>query len=366
MIRVLQLPGSIEKRNGRMSVIMNVYREIYKKVQFDFVCTDYGFENYQKEIEKLGGKVYMLSDKNTTIHNIRKGVDKLLSTNNYSFLHYHAISKWGCALSLAHKYGVGTIVHSHATKMSDSYIKGIRNRLFSLNIIFNADKRIAVSPEAGQKLFLWQKFKYIPNMVNYRLFAFQQQNRELVRKKYNIDSNTVLIGNVGRISKQKNQKFAIIALARLINKTKSNHYKLMIIGDADKNGEVYLRKLKRLISKYNLKNNVILTGLVNDIEKYYSAFDIFWLPSLFEGQPTVGIEAQANGLNLLVSNTVSESMNATKNVSFLKIKRKYLDTWFSKTIEVSKKRDKYSIYKLQESEFNRNRILSEWLNLYFQ
>ena len=42
MIRVLQLPDSIEKRNGRMSVIMNVYRKIDRiKIQFDFACTDY-------------------------------------------------------------------------------------------------------------------------------------------------------------------------------------------------------------------------------------------------------------------------------------------------------------------------------------
>lgn len=47
MIKVLQLCDSIEKRNGRMSVIMNIYRNIDRgKIQFDFACTDYGFENF--------------------------------------------------------------------------------------------------------------------------------------------------------------------------------------------------------------------------------------------------------------------------------------------------------------------------------
>lgn len=47
MIKVLQLCDSIEKRNGRMSVIMNIYRNIDRgKIQFDFACTGYGFENF--------------------------------------------------------------------------------------------------------------------------------------------------------------------------------------------------------------------------------------------------------------------------------------------------------------------------------
>lgn len=59
MKKILQLPGSIERRNGRMSVIMNIYRKVDRsKIQFDFACTDYGFDNYLEEIQKLGGKVF--------------------------------------------------------------------------------------------------------------------------------------------------------------------------------------------------------------------------------------------------------------------------------------------------------------------
>lgn len=61
MIRVLQLTDTIEKRNGRMSVVMNIYRKIDRnKVQFDFLVTDYGYENYYDEITRLGGNVYFL------------------------------------------------------------------------------------------------------------------------------------------------------------------------------------------------------------------------------------------------------------------------------------------------------------------
>ena len=73
MIRVLQLPDSIERRNGRMSVIMNVYRKIDRsKIQFDFAATDFGCDNYKDEIERLGGRVYFLNKKENNIQKIRK------------------------------------------------------------------------------------------------------------------------------------------------------------------------------------------------------------------------------------------------------------------------------------------------------
>lgn len=54
MIRVLHLPDSIEKRNGRMSVIMSIYRKLDRsKIQFDFACTDYGYEDFEDEIREL-------------------------------------------------------------------------------------------------------------------------------------------------------------------------------------------------------------------------------------------------------------------------------------------------------------------------
>lgn len=44
-----------------MSVIMSIYRKLDRsKIQFDFACTDYGFENFEDEIKELGGNVYKI------------------------------------------------------------------------------------------------------------------------------------------------------------------------------------------------------------------------------------------------------------------------------------------------------------------
>lgn len=78
--------------------------------------------------------------------------------------------------------------------MSDTLIKSIRNRIFSLNIIRDADYRVAISQKAGKKLFMWQSFTVVPNMVNYSKFQFNDKTRTRIREKLGIRSRDCLIG----------------------------------------------------------------------------------------------------------------------------------------------------------------------------
>lgn len=363
MIRILQLSDSVEKRNGRMSVIMNVYRRINRqKIQFDFLVTDFGYANYSEEIKSLGGKIYYLPYKKQTVRNMKMLFLKVISNNDYSYIHYHAISKWGICISYAHKLGLKVIVHSHATQLSDNFVKSIRNRLFSLNILYCSDKRVAVSPEAGKKLFMWQDFKYIPNMIDQHNYAYSRQKRHDMRSKYGIGNNDKLIGMIGRISKQKNQLFALRVLKKL--KEEKANIKIMIVGDYDKKEQKYYQEIKRYINENGLADRVIFTGFDNG-DKYYSAFDLFWLPSLYEGMPTVGIEAQANGLPMLVSRNVTKSMKIIDNIKYLPINRNEINLWVEGTKQLLIKGRENNVSQIfRNSAFNEERVTNDWINLY--
>lgn len=50
------------------------------------------------------------------------------------------------------------------------------------------------------------------------------------------------------------------------------------------------------IESYGVTDKVIDLGRRDDIKQFYNAFDAFLLPSLYEGMPVVGIEAQCSGL----------------------------------------------------------------------
>jgi len=199
-------------------------------------------------------------------------------------------------------------------------------------------------------------------MIEYSKFTYNQNEGTLIRQKYGLKNNEKVIGIVGRISKQKNQAFALKVLTRLLQE--KINVKLMIVGDYDRTEADYYRNVKKYINDNGLVNDVIFTGLINNLGKYYSAFDILWLPSLYEGMPTVGIEAQANGLPILASDMITKSMKIINNVVFLNTKNKE-SLWAEKTKDIlSENRDLNAIKKINQSLFNTNVVVNKWEKLY--
>ena len=81
-----------------------------------------------------------------------------------------------------------------------------------------------------------------------------------------------------------------------IIKNKQSNSVLFLVGDGDLRGEIIKR-----IKQYGLEDDVILVGSVLNPQIYYNVFDVFVLPSFFEGLGIVLIEAQTNGLPCLAT-----------------------------------------------------------------
>lgn len=122
-------------------------------------------------------------------------------------------------------------------------------------------------------------------------FKNYEINREEERRKYGIESNDILLLNVGELSKRKNQMVIIQMMKHL-----DARYKLIICGEGALR-QIYQEEIDR--SKIN--NRVYLIGNVNDVEKYYKMADIFIFPSLQEGMPCALMEAIASGLPIVAS-----------------------------------------------------------------
>ena len=58
--------------------------------------------------------------------------------------------------------------------------------------------------------------------------------------------------------------------------------------------------------EYNLENNAIILGGIPDVSRLYQTLDVLLLPSLYEGFPVVLVEAQAIGVQCLVSSNVTK------------------------------------------------------------
>ena len=99
---------------------------------------------------------------------------------------------------------------------------------------------------------------------------------------------------------------------------KINNAKLLLIGDIKND-----RNVQNLIDTFHIRNYVICTGKVKDVYKYYSAMDVFFFPSLYEGFSVSLVEAQSTGLPCIVSENVDRQSAVSNILTFIDINKTY-------------------------------------------
>lgn len=98
--------------------------------------------------------------------------------------------------------------------------------------------------------------------------------------------------------------------------------KLLLIGEGPDEQD-----FKEKIRKEQLDDMVIFYGTTNKVQELFMAMDVFLLPSHFEGLPIVGVEAQASGLPVILSDQIDRSAKLTDSVEFLDIKLNTAAKW---------------------------------------
>lgn len=232
---------------------------------------------------------------------------KLLAQYNYDVVHVNGNSTTMAIELLAAKQEriKLRIAHSHNTTTEHPFVNRILRPVFEKNI----NGRLACNDAAGKWLFKNKKYTVIKNGIFLNKYTFNTSTRKSIREKYKISDDEILIGHVGMFNYQKNQKFLVNLLKKMDPK-----YKLMLIGTGPD-----LKIIKEYAEKKSISNRIIFTGSINNVADYLNAFDLFTLPSNFEGQPFVVIEAMASGLPLVVSTNVSREINLNDKVNFISL-----------------------------------------------
>ena len=135
--------------------------------------------------------------------------------------------------------------------------------------------------------------------------------RNIFREKLDI-SDKVVIGNVGRFTFQKNHKFLLEVFNEYLKI--NNEAILLLVGEGELEEEIR-NKMKDL----NIDNKVIFYGISNEVEKLMQAMDCFVMTSFYEGLPIVGVEAQASGLPLILSDKITNEIKIISNVKFISL-----------------------------------------------
>ncbi|MDO9399723.1 MAG: glycosyltransferase [bacterium] len=184
-------------------------------------------------------------------------------------------------------------------------IKKIYLLLFKL-LLKLIDKIVFVSQnnlKVANKIGLTNKGEVIYNGLDIERLNFYQKDeaRKRLSEKISQDlSVAYLIGSIGRLSAQKNYSF-LINNFRAILEIKPNA-KLVIIGTGPE-----AELCQRLIIGNNLSSYIFLVGTLPEAHRYLKAFDLFVLPSIYEGLPLVLIEAQAAQISILATDVGGNS-----------------------------------------------------------
>lgn len=307
---------------GVEAVIMNYYRNIDRsKVQFDFICDEDSTNIPYDEIKNLGGRVIICPPYQKIFEYERFLID-LFKKNNYKIVHSNINTLSIFPLRAAKKAGVPIrIAHSHSTTNKKEWKKNLMKQALRPFSKKYATDYFACSELAGRWLFGDKTFEQgkvtiINNAIDLDKFKYDEKIRKEKRKELNIKDNTLVVGHIGRFVAQKNHTFLIDVFSELHKKEKNSI--LLLIGQGPLMGEI-----KQKVETLGISDSVKFLGQRDDVNELYQVFDVFLLPSLYEGLPVVGVEAQATGNLCILSNSMTQEAKVLDTTRFISLNRTY-------------------------------------------
>lgn len=335
---------------GVEAVIMNYYKNIDRsKIQFDFICDSDSTCIPYDEIKALGGKVIIIPPYQK-IFRYHKELKKVLKSGNYKIVHSHINTLSVFSLFAAKRAGVPIrIAHSHSTTNNKELLRNLLkiilrplSKIFATNYMCCSE--YSGRWQFGNKLYNQRKVYLMKNAIDVQAFNYKKDIREKIRREINISKDTFVIGHVGRFVETKNHEFLIEVFNEVHKKNKDSV--LVLVGS----GPLF-ELIKKKVYDLQLDSNVVFLGQRDDIYNIYQIFDMFVLPSLYEGLGMVLIEAQASGLKCVCSSNVPNEAKITDNLKFLNLEEGH-KVWVDYILNSGSYERNQHLEELRENGFN--------------
>ena len=261
-----------------------------------------GDETIFEDIEKRGVRITFLPELVRKINPFQEIVSlfkmvAFIRAGNYDIVHTHS-SKAGIIGRIASRIcKVPVIIHTiHGWSFNDR-MHGFQRALFIRLERFTGrftDGLIAVTSEdirKGLKNNIGKKDMYTVIRSGIELQKFvplEDPERSEMRRRLGISINELVVGTVGRFSKQKDPE-TFLRMASIVA-GRMPDVKFVMVGDGEKKSTV-----QKMINNLKLDERVLLLGVRKNVNKILPIFDLFVLTSLWEGLPRVVIEAMSVG-----------------------------------------------------------------------
>ncbi|WP_271766970.1 glycosyltransferase family 1 protein [Aquimarina algiphila] len=372
--KVLQV-FTIMNRGGAESMIMNYYRNIDRdKIQFDFLVHRKEKAAFDDEIESLGGKIYRMDPINPFFpgeyYNRLRTFFK--EHTEYAIVHSHLNTFSSFPLKIAREFKIPCrIAHAHTAfeniklrnfipnkeNLTETVKKLIKFRL-KKKVSTYATHRFSCGDKAGQWLFGENNdFYTMNNAIDTKKFIHNPETDKKYRKELNLEDK-VIIGHVGRLNNAKNHSYLLRIFANIIEERPD--CVLVLVG----NGELQ-QAIEQEIDDLGIQDRVKMLGVRSDIPELLQMMDVFVFPSFYEGLPVTLIEAQAAGLKILASDTITQEVKLTDDIEFVSI-QKPTSFWVNKIFNALSYEKQDNSDKISEAGYdivsNTEKIQSFYLN----
>ncbi len=242
---------------------------------------------------------------NNPITNIKFIIElkKYLDSNDFDVVHFNSsnalLGVIGAKLSKKHPKTVFTfhgLSYLDPNHQSSPITRLIYWSVFKL-LLFFVDEKVFVSNTNREEAIRTNLIGGGHLIYNARSVNYLNKSSALSFLEEKIGSSlrkTVIIGSIGRFAYPKNFQFLIRSMSILANSFPS--LRLIILGDGPQKKEC-----EEIVREFSLENKIFIPGEIPDAAKYVKAFDIFVLPSFYEGLSMTVIEAISAGLPVLIS-----------------------------------------------------------------
>jgi len=273
---------------GLQQVVVNICRTIDRE-HFDVsVLCLRELGEFTHEIESLGIRVLFLpQDPDRTDYFSFLKVANILRQEKIDIIHTHNTQPFVDGTIGALMSGVKTIVHTdHARDFPDKKRYMFAEWLMSLF----AYKIVGVSDHTSKNLIKYEKISRrkivtIPNGIDETKFDISIDKKKK-KEDLGISKNGHVIGLCVRLTEQKGITYLLKAMPDVVKVMPD--ITLIIAGDGP------LKKdLEKESDLLGVSDNVLLIGPRLDVSEILKLFDLYVLPSLWEGFPMVLLEAMA-------------------------------------------------------------------------
>ena len=315
MINVLQITAALSE--GGVETLLHTFYECFDREQFHFdvACFSHADGVYRELFEQQGCGIIALPSKKHILKSL-KALRQALREKKYDIVHVHQDDLSFLSILAARLEKVPVrIVHSHLGKYPHSLPRKVLSAITNPIMFRMANGYFACSEKAKEEFYpkrLQNRVYIMQNGIPTERFRFSEEERKTIREAYGFTDDQTVIGNIARMTEQKNPLF-LVEVFRVLH-GENEHYRLFLVGDG-----VMRETVEQQIDAYGLRDFCVFAGARNDAWRFYSALDVFVLPSAYEGLGISFVEAQVNGLPTYASMAVPKETRISDMIEYLPV-----------------------------------------------